>query len=361
MSKCKVLLMSAFSLRSTIAALLFTTGAAAALAQGSSSAWVTIEAPAPAQCSDGSAYSFHVRRADPERLLLFFNGGGACWNAATCDPEASPSYRVHAGPGSGNDPREYNGAFALDSPENPFRDWSQVFVSYCSGDVHLGDRASDYQRDDGSSFTVEHRGRRNADAVLEHISEHFAPQRILVAGGSAGAIASPVYATVVAELYPDAEVVQFAGGAAGYRIPPPAALWERWGTIEALPSALDAGDTNAETLQLLDFYRLAARARPQLSFYSWDNAYDAVQERFLALLGASGELLVGLNANLRELRSDVPTLRSYIAPGEFHTVLRYEELYSRSSDGVRAVEWIRDLAEGRDPGNVHCAPYCDDP
>ncbi|MEL7045164.1 MAG: pectin acetylesterase-family hydrolase, partial [Pseudomonadota bacterium] len=340
---------------------LLTSGAATVLAQASASSWETIEAPAPARCSDGSAYSFHVRRADPERLLLFFNGGGACWDATTCDPQGSPSYRVSAGPGSGNDPREYNGAFALDNPENPFRDWSQVFVSYCSGDVHLGDRASEYAREDGSSFTVEHRGRRNADAVLKHVTENFAPERILVAGGSAGAIASPVYATVVAEAYPDAEVIQFAGGAAGYRIPPPTALWERWGTIGALPRALDASDADAKTLQMLDFYRLAAKAKPELRFYTWDNAYDAVQERFLALLGAPGELLLGLNANLRKLRSEVPTLRSYIAPGEFHTVLRYEELYSRSSDGVRAVEWIGDLTEGRDPGNVHCAPYCDDP
>ncbi len=353
--------MSVSPLSSIVTAILLVTGVASGAAEVSADDWETIEAPSPAQCSDGSPYRFHVRRADPERLLLFFNGGGACWNAATCDPQGAPSYRVTAGPGSGNDPRDYNGAFALENPENPFREWSQVFVSYCSGDVHLGDSASDYEREDGSSFTVQHRGRRNADAALAYVAEQFSPQRVLVAGGSAGAIASPVYATVVAETYPDAEVIQFAGGAAGYRIPPPTTLWERWGTIDALPGALDAGDTSAETLQMLDLYRLAAKARPELRFYTWDNAYDAVQERFLGMLGAPGELLVGLNANLRELRADVPTLRSYIAPGEFHTVLRFEELYSRSSDGVPAVEWIRDLAEGSDPGQVHCAPYCDDP
>ena len=81
----------------------------------------------------------------------------------------------------------------------------------------------------------------------------------------------------------------------------------------------------------------------------------------MAMLGSPGELLPGLSMNLRELRADVPTLRSYVAPGTHHTVLRYEELYTRSSDGVPAVEWIEDAVNGRDPGHVHCAPYCEDP
>lgn len=326
--------------------------------------WETVEPGGDTRCADGSPYRFHVREADSERLLLFFNGGGACWNAATCDPAGNPSYRIHAGPGSGNDPRRYHGAFALDRPDNPFRDWSQVFVSYCSGDVHLGDRAARYRRDDGSAFTVQHRGRRNADAVLAHVFARFAPRRLVVAGGSAGAIASPVYAALVAARYPHAEVLQFGGGATGYRLPPPVSLWRRWGTVAALPPLLGAEQQpapGAENLRLIDLYRLAARAQPRLRLHSWDNAYDAVQEQFMALLGAPGELLPGLDANLAELHRSLPRLRSYVAPGEFHTLLRYRELYTRESAGVRALDWLRAIAAGDDPGNVHCRPDCRGP
>jgi len=334
---------------------------AAALAPVSQAAdpWRTIEAAAPAQCSDGSPYRFHLLQGDPARLFVFLNGGGACWDAATCDPEGRPTYRVHAGPGSGNDPRRYGGAFDLDNDANPFRDWSQVFVSYCSGDVHLGDRRSEYEREDGTTFAVEHRGRRNTDAALDAISETFKPRRIVIAGGSAGAIASPVYAAVLAQRFPDAEVIQFGGGGAGYRIAPPAKLWERWNTLPSLPGVRDASAHTPEALSFVDLYRLAAQAQPTLTFHTLDHAYDAVQEQFMSLLGNPAELLLGLNANLKELRDDIPKLRSYVAPGEFHTILRYDEFYDLESDGLPAVDWIREISAGDDPGNVHCHPYCD--
>ena len=318
--------------------------------------WETIAPGGDTVCSDGSPYEFHMRRGSKDHLLIFFNGGGACWDSGTCDPLVSPTYRVTAGPGSGNDPRAYDGAFALDNPVNPFREWSQVFVSYCTGDVHLGDREAEYARDEGDSFRVQHRGRRNADAVLAHVYETFDQlQTIVVAGGSAGALASPVYAAVVAEAYPDARMVQLAGGGAGYRLPPPEQLWRQWGVIPALPSLLAAGDIAPDELYIMDLYRLAAAAAPSIRFHTYDNAYDAVQEQFMALLGAPGELLPGLDANLADLRADLPALRSYVAPGGFHTLLRFGELYTRSSDGIRAVDWVNALVDGRDVADVHFA------
>jgi hypothetical protein len=327
----------------------------AAAVQAGESPWETITPGGATGCSDGSPYAFHVRHADPQRVLLFFNGGGACWNTATCDPTGKPTYRVTAGAGSGNDPREYDGAFALDNPENPLRGWSQVFVSYCTGDVHLGRRDAQYAREDGSRFTVAHRGRDNSDAVLDYVFARFPdPQQVLVAGGSAGALASPVYAAVVAAQYPRAQVLHLAGGGAGYRLPPPQQLWSQWGVIPALPPPLDAADATPETLYITDLYRLAARATPGIRFHTYDNAFDAVQEQFMALLGSPGELLPGLDDNLRELRADLPQLRSYVAPGDFHTLLRYRELYTRDSDGVRAVDWVSALVNGEAVNNVHC-------
>ncbi len=323
--------------------------------------WETITAGGETRCSDGSPYRFHVRSADPERLLIFFNGGGACWNSATCDPQGKPTYRVTSGAGSGNDPREYDGAFALDNPENPFRDWSQVFVSYCTGDVHLGHHSAIYDRKSDPAFTVHHDGRVNADAVIDYVVETLpTPGKILVAGGSAGAIASPVYAAVIADRYPNAQVLQLGGGGAGYRTPPPVDLWNQWGTVPALPAVLDTREVRADTLQLLDLYRLAAEAAPALRFHTYDNAFDGVQEQFMMLLGSPGPLLPGLDANLGDLRKTIPALRSYVAPGKFHTLLRFDELYTRESGGVRAVDWVQQLLSGEDVANVHCDPAtCD--
>jgi pimeloyl-ACP methyl ester carboxylesterase len=344
-------------MRALYLAALATAGLLAAPAGAAADAWETITPGGDTVCSDGSPYQFHLRRGSDQHLLIFFNGGGACWNSGTCDPRGNPTYRVTAGVGSGNDPREYDGAFALENPENPFGNWSQVFVSYCTGDVHLGDREADYRRDKGDSFRVQHRGRRNADAVLAHVYQTFTdPALVVVAGGSAGALASPVYAAVLADHYRDARVVQLGGGGAGYRLPPPTQLWQQWGVIPALPPLLEAGGVAATDLHIMDLYRLAAKASPGLSFHTYDNAYDAVQEQFLAMLGAPGELLPGLDANLADLRADVPALRSFVAPDEFHTLLRFSELYTRESDGVRAVDWVGDIVAGRTVVDVHCPP-----
>lgn len=317
--------------------------------------WKTIAPGGDTLCATGTPFSFHVRTADPARVMIFFNGGGACWSAETCDVAGKPSYRPFASAEAGNDPRHYDGAFALDNPENPFRDWSQVFVSYCTGDVHLGAAEASYTRADGTDFSIHHRGWANSMSALDYLFTHFAaPARVAVAGGSAGALSSPVFAAIVARHYPDAEVIQFAGGGAGYRLPPPTQLWQRWNVLAALPEWYNVDNHTDETLTIPDLYRLAFRAAPALRFHQFDHAYDAIQEDFHRLLGAPAELLPGLDANRAELQADIPSLRTYVAAGEFHTLLRYSELYSQETAGVRAVDWVRSLIAGEDVADVHC-------
>lgn len=325
--------------------------------------WETIEPGGDTACANGSPYRFHVRRGDPERLMLFFNGGGACWSGATCDTRGKAakdlSYRPEASPDWGNDPRTYGGAFDLAHPENPFREWSQVFVAYCSGDVHLGDRTATYTDTAGESFTIEHRGMANATAALGFSFEAFPDAaRVMVSGASAGAVSAPVFAAMVAQAYPEAEVLHFSGGGAGYRLPPPQALWENWGVLDALPAVVDASAYRPDTLGLQDFYLLGAHAAPGIRFHQFDHAYDAVQEQFHAMLGHPTELLPGLEANRSELRQALPYLRTYTAKGEFHTLLRFDELYRHSSGGVRALDWIRAIASGDTVDDVRCADDC---
>ncbi|MEQ8517297.1 MAG: hypothetical protein RIC38_16995, partial [Chromatocurvus sp.] len=199
----------------------------------------------------------------------------------------------------------------------------------------------------------------NATAALAYSFEAFPDaRRVMVTGASAGAVSAPVFAAMVAGAYPEAEVIHFSGGGAGYRLPPPQALWENWGVLHALPAVVDASAYRPDTLGLLDFYRLAAHAAPRIRFHQFDHAYDAVQEKFHAMLGYPTELLPGLDANRRDLREALPYLRTYTAKGEFHTLLRYDEFYRHSSGGVRAVDWVRAIANGETVDDVHCGDDC---
>ena len=80
--------------------------------------WREILPAANTVCSDGSPYSFFVRQGDPDKLLVYFQGGGACWFRENCDPQMSPSYSIRIG----NIDQANFGIFNLDNPDNPFKD-----------------------------------------------------------------------------------------------------------------------------------------------------------------------------------------------------------------------------------------------
>lgn len=146
-------------------------------------------------CAKGTPYHFYVRRGSPETLLVFFEGGGACWTGEDCD-RGRPNYHPDlVSPGPAVDPA-MRGILDLVHPQNPFADRSAVFVPYCTGDVHLGDRDTTYTaasaRGEARSFTIHHRGQVNAMTVLRWVYTNFAaPREIFVSGSSAGGVATP--------------------------------------------------------------------------------------------------------------------------------------------------------------------------
>ena len=108
-------------------------------------AWHKIETGGRTLCADGSDYYFMVRKGDPEKVVLYFQGGGACWDAYTCSnpiDSVEPNFYYKS-----ILPRFTNneGIFSPDNPENPVKDWTIVAIPYCTGDVHLGNTDQHYQ------------------------------------------------------------------------------------------------------------------------------------------------------------------------------------------------------------------------
>src|SRR5690606_33626920 len=56
--------------------------------------WTAMEPGGETACALGTPYSFHVKPgegADAKKLLIFLNGGGACWTGDQCDIESEPT------------------------------------------------------------------------------------------------------------------------------------------------------------------------------------------------------------------------------------------------------------------------------
>ena len=171
--------------------------------------WKRVVPGGDCQCSDGSEFSFWVRRADPRKVVLYLQEGGACFSAETCAP-ARELYDTEIG--TEDDPAGKGGIFDFADERNPFADYSVVYVPYCTGDVHIGDTTTQY----APGLTVHHKGYVNGGAALHRLASAFpaSDRTSSCIGESAGSIAAPLYAGLVADRLPDARVTASRRGRA---------------------------------------------------------------------------------------------------------------------------------------------------
>lgn len=149
--------------------------------------WVPI---AGMTCGDGSPTGIGVnltRRS--ERLVVFLNGGGACWDAQTCfELHTAASIDTPFGAAEFAALRANLEAYPLfgRTAGSPFQNASFVFVPYCTGDLHAGRVATQYTTASGPR-TVNHVGQVNLDALWPRLRElRPAADRAWLVGASAG-------------------------------------------------------------------------------------------------------------------------------------------------------------------------------
>jgi len=330
--------------------------------------WQKVVPGGDTMCSDGSEFAFYTRQGDPKKLLFFLQGGGGCWNLQTCDPLGKPSYTVNL---DGLHPSESDGVFNFSRADNPLRDHTVVFVPYCSADVHIGQATQHYKRSPAwieklnskdnqvanipAQFTIAHKGLANARAALRWTSDKVvAPESVLVTGSSAGSIPSPYYAVQLAAQYPQAQISQLGDGSGGYRrMNQKAAPQLAWGTVEALTKELAFASLTQENFNFEKLYTLAHAAAPGVRLHAYDTAEDDVQLQFLALSGLKIESLhTAITQNQADIRVEVPAFRSYIAPGELHTILRRPEFYRYEVAGRSVRDWVADVVAGKAVSDV---------
>ncbi len=303
-------------------------------------------------CADGSPYSYWIRKADPTKVVFFLQGGGACVDALTCG-FGSRTYRTNIQ--SNDDPNGLlSGIFDFGDARNPLAEYSFVFAPYCTGDVHLGTATHEY----GPELTVQHKGATNASTALRALAEQFPDTtQLVVAGESAGSLPTPVYAGLAHDLLPDSAITVLADGSGAYPDDPAvnARIGALWGTEAAIPpwpanEGLTAADWGAPNL-----FVQAAAHDPQIIFGRHDYAFDFVQQIFSALLGyPAADLLSVIDANETVIEQSGVDLRSYIAPGQGHTVLSSPTFYTETVEGVPLVEWVTALIRRQPDLDVHC-------
>jgi hypothetical protein len=318
------------------------------------SAWEKVVPGDGCECADGSEFAFWVRPADPTEVVLFFDGGGACWDATTCafTDEESTTYDWTISP---NDhPALEHGIFDLSNPDNPFADYSFVYVPYCTGDVHLGDVTREYSPE----LTVQHNGFVNGTAALAYLTEnHPDADQVVVVGESAGSVAAPVYGGLTSDAVPDAQVTVLADSSGTYPDDPDlnAEILGQWGTFQTMPGWEVNERLTAQEWGIPRFWIQAGLHDPASMMARFDYADDVRQTAFLELAGLdTSDLVASIDANEAAIEEAGVIQHSYTASGNDHGIVGDGAFYGMEVNGVTLVDWVTALIAGEPFGDVHC-------
>lgn len=325
-----------------------TTGSSASDA----ASWERVVPGGSCECADGSQFIFWVHKADPKKVVLYLEGGGACFSASTCAPDKN---LYKAAIGAEDAPSGQPGVFDLNNERNPFRGYSMVAIPYCTGDAHMGDATTHY----APGLNVHHKGYVNGTATLDGLVATFPhATHVVVMGVSAGAIAAPLYAGLAADRLPKARITVLADGAGAFpdTANTNALIAHAWGTANAIPDwSQNAGLTAGQWTSFVRLFIQSGRHDPNIVFARHDYAYDANQASWYRQIGlTTGDLLSRIEANETRINHAGVNIRGYIAPGDAHTVLSDEAFYTETVNGEPLADWVTDLIAGRPVTDVHC-------
>ena len=158
--------------------------------------WVKIEPPGVV-CGNNSQYKIFANfSAKSDNLVVVFEPGGACWDYDSCT--GKNGVRGAANPDGLKDDHwkfaQIISPFLSRFDEtSPTLDWNMVYIPYCTGDVHTGNKVATYASAGSPDVTFHHDGHAAVQKVVSWLDESFTHvPKLLVTGCSAGGVGAAV-------------------------------------------------------------------------------------------------------------------------------------------------------------------------
>jgi len=147
--------------------------------------WIPV---AGAICRDGSPTGMGINLGTAtDKLMIYLEGGGACFNALTCDMNLATFGETAFNAEFVGASASHNnvGILSRSDAANAVKDWNFVYVPYCTGDVHAGDFPD--QTVPGVTGKQQFVGYENVGLDLARIVPSFPGlTKVLLTGVSAG-------------------------------------------------------------------------------------------------------------------------------------------------------------------------------
>ncbi|MET0403285.1 MAG: pectin acetylesterase-family hydrolase [Cystobacter sp.] len=302
--------------------------------------WSWVDVPG-STCDEGTPTGLGANLSDSKNLLIFFNGGGACWDSATClelnvslhGPYTKTQFdRQVAGLSRGS-------IFDRELANSPYKDWNHFFIPYCTGDLHIGNAEAVYTSN-SVSVNFQHKGRVNAELMLARIAATVPePAQVVVTGSSAGGYGAVLNYTLVRSLFPNARVFLVDDAGPMLRsgaIPAPLrAAWSRAWKYDAVMDAIDPAVKN----DFSAIHPALARKFPDDRMALLSSLRDQVIRGYMGLSPEQFQAaLLDLSTSVLE---PLDQTRSYLVPGEGHTLLSSPGSFN--VQGVPLLDWLNQM------------------
>lgn len=281
-------------------------------------------------CLWGEPYSASVLDRGSENLIIYLQGGGACWTGlCAANEEAVPDITTF-------------GILDGDGSKNVVGDWNIVYAPYCDGSVFSGDNDIQIEDEDGTR-TRYHRGLRNLSAAVDLARDHFPnPKKILLTGSSAGGYGTILGTAVVRLQYPNTRLYVINDAGPGLQnLEQPAAMntrREEWAYEQFIPASC----ANCADGQLSTMVAWGLRNDSSLKVGLFSSYEDAVIGfSFLQLPGPEFKAI--LVEETGKINQEFPDrFKRFFIDGSQHTgmVLSY---YTSDVRGDVPADWAREM------------------
>jgi len=298
---------------------------------------------------------------DPTKLMIFLEGGGACFNGTTC--ASNPSHFDSLTFGAQFVPIESKaGIFSRTDTKNTVRDWNMVYVPYCTGDVHAGSAPD--ATVPGFPGKQQFVGYANIDLALGRLLPTFTgTTQVLLTGQSAGGFGAALNYVHVARAFGSAVHVDLIDDSGPLFSNPYMApcLEQNLEQLFGLTNTIltDCGsDCSDPANDMILYWKHLPKTYPEGRFGFMDSAGDSVIASFFGFganncTGFTAIPPATYEAGLLDARNQVAAysnIGSFLFPGTAHTslVASYTTQTAMGGDGgtVLLEDWVTALLGG---------------
>jgi hypothetical protein len=272
-----------------------------------------------------------TRNGNSNNLLIFVQGGGFCSPmSCTAVEEGIPFV-----PFGILDPRD---------PESPTFGYNVGYLPYCDGSLWMGDNVVDSDNDGTNDRSFQ--GLKNLSASLDVVAQAYpAPDKIVLAGNSAGGFGVHVALPLVRKLYPEVSIDVINDSGIGIFNPGGfEGLTNYWNANSSIPSS--CADCVGADGNLTGYYQYQLDQDDNIRMAFISSKQDATNS---AAIGAAAfeAQLIELTAELNSTHTD--RFNSLIINGNQHTFILSNFDYQVSDLTVK--EWVSAMINERETWN----------